>query len=207
MSRVAKPENWDGVSAIVLAHGAGQGIESRFMTFFHEELSRRGFLSVDFNFDYMAQGRKIPDPMPRLQARYRSVIQETVTNYHPGRLFVGGKSMGGRVASMIAHEMSEIDGLIFLGYPLHPPGKPDQLRVAHLYTAGKPMLFVSGTKDPFAEHKLLENVVKKIGANATLMWVEGGDHSLNIRKSGVNTLADTATSIDTWVRKNFRLEL
>ena len=160
MSRVAKPENWDGVSAIVLAHGAGQGIESRFMTFFHEELARRGFLAVDFNFDYMAQGRKIPDPMPRLQARYRSVIQETVTNYGPRQLFVGGKSMGGRVASMIAHEVSEVDGLILLGYPLHPPGKPDQLRDAHLYTAGKPMLFLSGTKDPFAEHQLLETVVQ-----------------------------------------------
>ena len=122
MSRVAKPENWDGGAAIVLAHGAGQGIDSRFMTFFHDELSRLGFLSVDFNFDYLAQGRKIPDPMPRLQARYRQVIQETVSEHCPRHLVAGGKSMGGRVASMIAEEMSEIDGLVFLGYPLHPPG-------------------------------------------------------------------------------------
>jgi predicted alpha/beta-hydrolase family hydrolase len=171
------------------------------MTYFHTELARRGFLSIQFNFDYMNDKRRMPDPQPKLQARYRSVVAGVMSQYKPQRLFVGGKSMGGRVASYIAGDTPGVDGLIFLGYPLHPPGKPDQLRDAHLYTLNLPMLFISGTKDTFAGRDLLEKVVAKIGSNATLVWVEGGDHSLKRGRKDAESLQVAAQTIDNWVRK------
>src|SRR5437762_11981734 len=96
---VAKPDSWDGKTAIILANGAGQGMHSPFMTYFHAELARRGFLTVKFNFDYIDGGRKIPDPQPKLQARYREVLGEVVADHKPRQVIIGGKSMGGRVAS------------------------------------------------------------------------------------------------------------
>src|SRR5215471_15505981 len=145
-------------------------MSSPFMTFFHAELEARGLKCVLFNFDYMEQKRRIPDPQPKLQAKYRTVVAEVTDKYHPKRLFIGGKSMGGRVASYIAGGTPNLNGLIFLGYPLHPPGRPDELRDSHLYELTVPMLFISGTKDTFARKDLLENVVKKIGSNAKLVW-------------------------------------
>jgi predicted alpha/beta-hydrolase family hydrolase len=188
-------------AAIVLAHGAGQGMHSPFMTYFHTELARRGFLSIRFNFDYMNEKRRMPDPQPKLQARYRSVVAGVTSQYKPRRLFLGGKSMGGRVASYIAGDTAGVDGLIFLGYPLHPPGKPDQLRDAHLYVLKMPMLFISGTKDTFAGRDLLEKTVAKIGSNATLVWVEGGDHSLKRGRKDAESLQIAAKTIEDWVRE------
>src|SRR5262245_48485102 len=159
----SKPEHWNGDVAIVLAHGAGQGMNSPFMRFFHDALPKRGFLSVQFNFEYMDQGRKMPDPQTKMQALYRQVVQEVDATHHPRAIFIGGKSMGGRVASYIAADMERVRGLVFLGYPLHPPGKQDQLRDSHLYETPQPMLFLSGTRDTFAERKLLEKVTHRIG--------------------------------------------
>jgi hypothetical protein len=186
-------------TVIILAHGAGQGMSSPFMTFFHAELEARGLKCVLFNFDYMEQKRKMPDPQPKLQARYRSVVTEVVDKYHPKRLFIGGKSMGGRVASYIASDLPNLNGLIFLGYPLHPPGKPEQLRDSHLYGLTIPMLFISGTKDTFATKDLLEKVVRKIGSNATLSWVQGGDHSLKRTRNDRESLQAAVTTIEQWV--------
>ena len=171
------------------------------MTYFHTELARRGFLSIRFDFDYMNEKRRMPDPQPKLQARYRSVVAGVISQYKPQRLFIGGKSMGGRVASYIAGDTAGVDGLIFLGYPLHPPGKPDQLRDAHLYILKMPMLFISGTKDTFAGRDLLEKTVAKIGSNATLVWVEGGDHSLKRGRKDAESLQIAAQAIDDWVRE------
>jgi predicted alpha/beta-hydrolase family hydrolase len=186
-------------TVIILAHGAGQGMSSPFMTFFHAELEARGLKCVLFNFDYMEQKRKMPDPQPKLQAKYRSVVTEVMDKYHPKRLFIGGKSMGGRVASYIASGLPDLNGLIFLGYPLHPPGKPDQLRDSHLYELTLPMLFISGTKDTFATKDLLEKVVKKIGSNATLSWVQGGDHSLKRMRNDRDSLQTAVTTIEEWL--------
>jgi predicted alpha/beta-hydrolase family hydrolase len=109
--------------------------------------------------------------------------------------------MGGRVASYIAADTPGVSGLIFLGYPLHPPGKTDQMRDAHLYDIPQPMLFLSGTKDTFAERQLLEKVVHRIGDRATLIWTEGGDHSLKVgRASGNATLEAAADEISSWIR-------
>ena len=193
---------WDGNIAIILAHGAGQGMHSPFMTYFHDELSRRGFLTVTFDFDYMEK-RKIPDPQPKLQARYRSVVGEVIAQRKPKHVVIGGKSMGGRVASYIAGDTPSVSGLLFLGYPLHPPGKQDQLRDQHLYALKLPMLFISGTKDPFAERPLLDNVINKIGSNATMVWVEGGDHSLKRGRADMESLPAAANRIDQWLRTHF----
>jgi predicted alpha/beta-hydrolase family hydrolase len=196
------PKSSENNIAIILAHGAGQGMQSPFMTYFHDELARRGYLSVRFNFDYMDAKRGIPDPQPKLQAKYRSVVENVVAEHHPKRLIIGGKSMGGRVASYIAGDTPGIDGLVFLGYPLHPPGKPDQLRDEHLYSLRLPMLFISGTKDTLARRDLLESVVQRIGSNATLVWVEGGDHSLKRGRKDTESLAQAAETIDQWVRNS-----
>jgi predicted alpha/beta-hydrolase family hydrolase len=199
--RAAKPENWDGNVAIILAHGAGQGIDSPFMKFFHKALPQRGLLSVQFNFDYMEQGRKLPDPQPKMQALYRQVVQEVAEAHHPKTIVIGGKSMGGRVASYIAADTEGVNGLVFLGYPLHPPGKQDKMRDEHLYGINLPMLFLSGTKDTFAERPLLEKVVARIGPRATLVWTERGDHSLKVAKSGTTTLETAADEIKHWMQQ------
>jgi uncharacterized protein len=196
---VLKPQSWDKGTAIVLAHGAGQGMNSPFMNYFHTELAKRGFLSVKFNFEYMQAKRRVPDPQPKLQARYRSVIEEIMSAYAPRRLIIGGKSMGGRVASYIASDTSAVGGLVFLGYPLHPPGKQDQLRDQHLYALKLPMLFISGTKDTFADRDLLENVVAKIGTHATLVWVEGGDHSLKRGRKDGESLMFAVETVERWM--------
>lgn len=175
-------------------------MDSAFMQYFHAELTRRGFPTILFNFDYMDARRRMPDPQPKLQARYRAVVEDVVHRYKPKRLIIGGKSMGGRVASYIAADTTGIDGLVFLGYPLHPPGKPDQLRDAHLYSLKMPMLFISGTKDTFAGRDLLQNVVDKIGANAKLVWIEGGDHSLKRGRKDEDSLMTAAQTIEDWVR-------
>jgi len=200
MSRpeVLEPKRWDNRTAIILAHGAGQGMNSPFMNYFHTELADRGFVSVKFNFDYMDAGRHVPDAQPKLQARSRAVVEQVIADHRPERLIIGGKSMGGRVASNIAADTPGVNGLVFLGYPLHPPGKPDQMRDQHLYGQKIPMLFISGTKDPFAERSLLDRVVKRIGPNATLQWMEGGDHSLKKGRKDTESLSMALEAIEKW---------
>jgi predicted alpha/beta-hydrolase family hydrolase len=184
---------------VILAHGAGQGINSPFMQYFHDALSQRGLLSVQFNFDYMDKGRSVPDPQPKMQALYRQIVEEVSAAHRPRKIVIGGKSMGGRVASYIAADTVQVSGLVFLGYPLHPPGKQDQLRDAHLYDIQVPMLFLSGTRDTFAERPLLEKVVARLGDRATLIWTQGGDHSLKVGRTGAGTLETAADEIKRWV--------
>lgn len=173
-------------------------MNSPFMKFFHQALPQRGFVSVQFNFEYMEKKRKIPDPQPKMQALYRQIAEDVANTYHPRKMIIGGKSMGGRVASYIAGQMEGVAGLVFLGYPLHPPGKHDQLRDSHLYEIDLPMLFLSGTRDGLAERSLLEKVVDRLGRRATLVWTEGGDHSLKVGKSGNTTLETAADAIQRW---------
>jgi predicted alpha/beta-hydrolase family hydrolase len=196
-----KPDAWDGGTAVILAHGAGQGMDSPFMTYFHHEMASRGFLSVKFNFDYMNQRRGVPDPQPKLRAQYRTVIDGISAEYHPKRIIIGGKSMGGRVASYIAGNVDAVAGLVFLGYPLHAPGKTNQLRDEHLYSLMRPMLFISGTRDTLAEQSLLQRVVNKIGERATIVWIERGDHSLTVRRGDTGTLKIAADRMEEWIRK------
>jgi uncharacterized protein len=197
--RAAIPDKWDGNVAIVLAHGAGQGTDSPFMNFFHDALPRRGMLSIQFNFDYMQTGRKIPDPQPKMQALYQQVIAGVLEAHRPKKLVIGGKSMGGRVASYIAGSTEGVAGLVFLGYPLHAPGKQDKLRDEYLYTIELPMLFLSGTRDTFADRPLLEKVTSRLGNRAKLVWTQGGDHSLKVGKTGTAPLEAAADAIQKWV--------
>ncbi len=175
-------------------------MNSPFMTYFHQELARRGYLSVKFDFEYMEQKRGFPDPQPKLQARYRGVIEGIRRAYAPRRIVIGGKSMGGRVASYIASDVEDARGLVFLGYPLHPPGKPGQLRDEHLYPLQIPMLFISGTKDTFAGRELMGRVVMRLGDRATMVWIEGGDHSFKKGRGGTDSLPEAAEAIDSWIR-------
>jgi len=165
---------------MILAHGAGNNMDSPFMNFFHEGFAAAGYPSLKFNFPYMQKGKKVPDAQPVLTAVYRKVIELSPSQ----SVVIGGKSMGGRIASYVSDE-KRVKGLFFLGYPLHPPGKQDQLRDQHLYEIHKPMLFVSGTRDPFANSELLAATLKRIGKYATFESVEGGGHSFEVpKKSG-----------------------
>lgn len=193
------PDSWDSGTAVILGHGAGQGMDSPFMAYFRSGIRELGHLSVTFNFDYMESGRKAPDPQPKLQAKFREVIESVRNTYRPDRIVIGGKSMGGRVASYIASETPGVSGLLFLGYPLHPPGKTTQLRDAHLYEAGLPMLFISGTKDTFADREILTRVAATIGRNAALAWIEDGDHSLLVRRSGKTSWPAALDTIRAWI--------
>jgi uncharacterized protein len=196
---ISKPNNWTGDVAVILSHGAGQGIDSPFMRFFQTGMADRGFLSVAFNFDYIERQKKIPDPQPKMQALFRNVIERVKGEFAPRRIVIGGKSMGGRVASYIAKDAPDVKGLVFLGYPLHPPSQPDKKRDAHLYEIPQPMLFLSGTRDALAQRTLLEDVVEKLGSRATLVWTVGGDHSLKASKGDTDSWTVAADRIQQWI--------
>ncbi len=190
-------------TCLIIAHGAGGPMYSPFVTYFHTELARKGFLTVKFNFPYMEARRRIPDKREVLEASYRKIVEEVRSSKHnPTRLFIGGKSMGGRIASQIVANGSDVDGLFFLGYPLHPLGKPDQLRDEHLHKITKPMLFVSGTRDAFATRELLEKVITKLGSRARVHWIQDGDHSFNTpdgKRMVLETYEDVVGVLIGWV--------
>ncbi len=179
---------------------------SPFITYFHAQLAERGFLTVKFNFPYMEARRRIPDRADTLEDCYSRVVERVRTSPHsPKHFFLGGKSMGGRIASQAVSKGLKSDGLFFLGYPLHPPGKPQQLRDQHLYRISTPMIFISGTKDQFASKELLEEVVAKLGDTATLHWVEGGNHSLDPGKGKTvkdATYIGLVELLQDWFNKN-----
>ena len=171
---------------LILAHGAGTGQSSSFMTAYATALAARGIDIVTFNFLYTERGSRLPDPNHRLESCYRTVI-ETVRRRSPfcaTKLAIGGKSMGGRIASQVAAGgIGDLAGLLFLGYPLHPPGRPDRLRAAHLRELKAPVLFVQGSRDAFGTPAELHPIIQQIGSSADLYVVEGGDHSFKVLKS------------------------
>jgi predicted alpha/beta-hydrolase family hydrolase len=172
---------------VVLGHGAGADMRSDFMEFFATALSERGLAVVRFNFPYKElTGQRPPDKMDVLVETYREVVAASAkrTGSPPGPLFVGGKSMGGRVASVLcAEKYVTPSGLVFLGYPLHAPGKPTELRSAHLAKIGKPMLFCQGTRDPFGTAEELNGERKRLKLPGAMHVVEGGDHSFAVPKA------------------------
>jgi len=167
-----------GKTYVLLAHGAGGNLHTPGLVHYAEALAARGVGAVRFNFPYAEAERKIPDPPTRLEACFRAVAEEV--RARAAALFLGGRSMGGRIASQVVAAGAPADGLVFLAYPLHPPGQPDRLRDRHLPGITVPMLFVQGTRDPFARLDLLPPVVENLGARATLHLVEGGDHSFKV---------------------------
>ena len=171
---------------MILGHGAGANQLSGFMRLFARGLAERGIDVVTFNFLYTEQGRKIPDPAPRLEGCYRAVIDAALKHktLKGNQLVIGGKSLGGRIASQVAAQDGEnIAGLVFLGYPLHPPGRPDKMRSEHLPKIKARMLFVQGSRDAFGTKEEIAAIIKKLKLPARLYAVEAGDHSLKVPKS------------------------
>jgi uncharacterized protein len=171
---------------LILAPGAGAGQTSEFMVNFATGLSERGIETVTFNFYYKEIGRKIPDQNNKLELCYRSVVNMVLETkkISTNRLAMGGKSMGGRIASQLAADGStELLGLVFLGYPLHPPGKPEQLRAAHLAHIKAPMLFVQGSRDAFGTPDELRPIIDALAARTDLYVIDDADHSFKVPKS------------------------
>jgi predicted alpha/beta-hydrolase family hydrolase len=176
----------------VLGHGAGASQDSGFMRMFANGLASRGLDVVTFNFVYMEQGRSVPDQKHKLESCFRAVIDTAVKHrkLKNNRLLIGGKSMGGRIASQVAAAAQEgkepiaeqINGLVFLGYPLHPPGNPAKLRVDHLAHIRKPMLFVQGTRDALGTPEEIQPFIKGLRPAAKIHVIEGGDHSFKAPK-------------------------
>jgi uncharacterized protein len=197
-------------ATLILAHGAGAAQRHPFIVAFAHGLSERGLDVLTFNFLYTEQHRKVPDRMPQLIVCYRAVIdvaREEIASARE-RLFIGGKSMGGRAATHVAADDAALTlgGIVLLGYPLHPPGRPDQLRDAHLSAVGRPMLFVQGTRDTFGTPSELKPILASLSPMPTLHHVEGGDHSFKIggrdargRQAGV--YADIQDTIAGWIEE------
>ncbi len=173
-------------SALILAHGAGGGQHSRFIVQAATAFAARGITVATFDFPYMARGRSIPDKGPVLEAHWREVI--TAARRHAAfsglPLVIGGKSMGGRIASQVAAQhVDGIAGLVYLGYPLHPPGRPEQRRDRHLADIAEPMLFVQGTRDQFGTADEIRALLPRLNPRAALSEVPDGDHSFKVRVS------------------------
>src|SRR5438552_4942015 len=168
----------DAFASLVVAHGAGAGMDHPFLTGFTRAMNDLGVATLRFNFPYLEAGRRSTDSAPVAIAAWRAAF-EAARSRAPGDepVWAGGKSFGGRMASMAVAEGMPAAGLIFLGYPLHPPGKPERIRDAHLDAVAVPMLFLQGTRDAFARPELLAAVLARLGERAQHVPVEGGDHS------------------------------
>lgn len=210
----AAKKNRIGVT-ILLGHGAGANQFSSFMQLFATGLADRGLDAMTFNFIYTEKGKGVPDPKAKLEACFRSVIQAALKHrsLKGNRLVIGGKSMGGRIASQVAAAAcaegdalaKEIAGLVFLGYPLHPPGNATKLRVEHLPDIKMPMLFVQGTRDSLGTTDEIGPIIKKLRLPAEIFVIEGGDHSFKApKKFGLtqDEIYDAAMNeIARWVKK------
>jgi predicted alpha/beta-hydrolase family hydrolase len=169
---------------LVFAHGAGAGHDHPFMTGYATALAVAGVDVVTFNFPYMDAGRRMPDRAPVLESRFRDAVDaaRTVSGLGEHALFIGGKSMGGRMAThLAAQELRGLRGTVAFGYPLHPPGKPTQLRVEHLPAVRTPLLVVQGERDVFGTPAELEPFLSRVPGVAMVHTVQGGDHSLGVR--------------------------
>jgi predicted alpha/beta-hydrolase family hydrolase len=173
-------EPGDAVASLVVAHGAGAGMESPFLAGFCRAIADGDVATLRFNFPYVERGRRSPDTERVLREAWLAAF-EAATAAADRPVLVGGKSLGGRIASMCVADGMPAAGLVFLGYPLHPPGKPERIRDEHLNRVEVPMLFLQGTADSLARTELLREVVDRLGDRATLEEIEGGDHSFRIR--------------------------
>ena len=194
-------------AALILAHGAGAGQHSPFMATFARALAGLGVDTVTFNFLYTEQKRRIPDRRPALEACYAAVCAAVRAEVDSAAraLFIGGKSMGGRIATHVAAAglAEPLRGVVLLGYPLHPPGRPDERRDSHLPDITCPMLFVQGSRDAFGTPSELAPVVPKLRAPAAIHEVTGGDHSFKVSTNAARQAAvfgDVQQTIVKWMR-------
>ena len=174
----------------VFAHGAGGDMKHRGVARLAALLLERGISVARFNFPYREKGSRRPDPMPALRARYEAVVAEV--RPHATKLILGGRSMGGRVASMMAADGFGCDGLLLVAYPLHPAGQPEKLRDAHLARIAVPVLCFNGTRDALCRRDLMDNALLKV-RSWDMRWIEGADHSLSGEKE-LHEIADAAAA-------------
>ncbi len=171
-----------------------------------EVLRVRGFDIVRFNFLYREKGSRRPDPMPRLKACIEAVVARSRTELGPRRLLIGGRSMGGRAASVLAADGFACDGLLLFAYPLHPADKPDQLRDAHLPQIKVPVLCFNGTRDALCRRDLMERAIDK-HPQWEMRWLEGADHSFHVLKSSGSTdtevLNEVGDAAGAWLARSF----
>jgi hypothetical protein len=191
---------------LVLAHGAGAGMNHPFMQSFATELAAVKVATLRYQFPYMEQHRKMPDRPPALTATIVAAV-DAASKAAPGLpLFAGGKSLGGRMTSLAASErgLGAVRGLIFFGFPLHPPNQPGTKRAEHLRSVKLPMLFFQGTRDTLADLSLLRPIHAELGSLATLHVIDTADHSFHVLKSSGKTdaavLQEIARTVSTWTQ-------
>ncbi len=191
----------------VMAHGAGAGMTHPFMASFANDLAERDIATLRYQFPYMERGSKRPDSPKLAQATVRAAVAEASRLVPRLALFAGGKSFGGRMTSQAQafSPLPGVRGLVFVGFPLHPPGKPADERGAHLFDVQIPMLFLQGTRDEFAELSLLQDLVGKLGARATLKLFDDADHSFHVPartgKKDPQIRAEMAEAMAEWIAR------
>ena len=193
----------DDRAVFVCAHGAGGNFEDRGTLAAANTMRARGFGVVRFNFLYKERRSGRPDSMPKLMDTTRAVVDEVRAKLNPQLLIIGGRSMGGRAASMLAAEGFAADGLLLLAYPLHPEGQPQKLRDAHLPKIAMPVLCINGTRDGLCTVDLMERALTTVKAPWIMHWLEGADHSFHVLKSsGRNDAAvldEVGTIAERWL--------
>ncbi len=185
----------EGGTVFVCAHGAGGNMADRGVLQVRDALVRRGLDIVRFNFLYSEKRSGRPDPMPLLKACITAVVARVRQELTPHTLIIGGRSMGGRAASMIAAEGFDCAGLLLLAYPLHPAGRPDQLRDAHLPAIHVPVLCFNGTRDSMCTPDLMAKALERVNTSWHMHWVEGADHGFHVLKRSGRTDADVLNEI------------
>jgi uncharacterized protein len=192
---------------LVLAHGAGAGMTHPFLEALANELAAAGVATFRYQFPYMEQKRRVPDRPPVLTATVAAAVRGAAKAAPGLPLLAGGKSMGGRMTSTAAAQqpLQGVQGLVFFGFPLHPPDKPGTKRGDHLPDVKLPMLFLQGTRDTFADLKLLRPICSKLGSDATLHVIEGADHSFHVLKGSGTTdqevLRELAEATVSWANQ------
>lgn len=192
-------------TALVLAHGAGSDLDAPLLRYLNRALAERGILCLRFNFPYRERGAKLPDRAPVLEQTWRTVIQHLRGDpqYSPERLFVGGHSMGGRMASRVAAADGGSDGLVLLGYPLHPARKPDRIRTQHFPELRCPCLFIQGDRDALCDLSLLRPALQTVPGPVRLHVIPGADHAFQVLKrlgrSEPDVRSEIAQVIAAWI--------
>jgi uncharacterized protein len=181
----------------VLAHGAGAGMDHPSMRTTAQGLAELGIATLRFQFPYMENRSRRPDPAPLCHATVRAAVAEARRLLPALPLFAGGRSFGGRMSSQAQalEPLAGVRGLVFLGFPLHPAAKPAVERAEHLTRVHIPMLFVQGTRDALAEHSLMQTVIAQLGARASADWVKDADHSFHVPARGGRTDAEVRTQL------------
>jgi predicted alpha/beta-hydrolase family hydrolase len=189
------PANSGSAIVFVCAHGAGGHMGDRSILAVTDVLRVQGIGTIRFDFFYRARRSARPDPMPRLLACFEAVVNRVRSDLEPRTLILGGRSMGGRAASVLVSEGGRCDGLLLLAYPLHPPGQQQKLRNAHLPGIRIPVLCFNGTRDPFCNPALMNQVVSRLGTNWRMHWLDGADHSFHVLKSSGRTDRDLLSEV------------